>query len=130
MEFYLRLLLLPILPIMFAYLELGGNWHALRMLQKPSLWHLWGLVVFSVGYVLVVAIIAYFVKIHMGLLMVSYGFGFAFIAIFLELEWGSWPSFSSQLIGEYPLLWGVCVLAIVGFIGTSWLVFVIKAPPV
>ncbi|GEM_PF-2577244 len=119
----LRIFLVPIIPVLFAYLELGGNWFGLRLLQGgPTLWSVAGTVIFSVLYSLVAAFVAISLKVDIGLLMVNYGFGFSIISIFLTLNWGKLPSFSADLIRTNPLLWVIFGIAIVGFIVSSYLV--------
>ena len=111
-----RILVVPILPLMFAYLELGGNWFGLRLIQRgPSFWSVAGVIIFSVTYSLVAAAVAYKCKLNLGLLMVNYGFGFSVVSIFLILNWGKIPAFSAELVSTYPLLWGVAAVALVGF---------------
>lgn len=123
-----RILLVPFLPLIFAYLELGGNWFGLRLVQRgPSVWSVTGVIVFSVAYSLVAAVIAHKFKLNLGLLMVNYGFGFSVVSIFLTLNWGEIPEFSTELLSTYPLLWGVAAIAIVGFLISGFLV--VTAPP-
>jgi hypothetical protein len=123
METIIKIIALPFIPLVFAYLELGGNWFGLRLLQRgPSIWSIAGTVVFSVLYSLVSAFVAVKLKLDIGLLMVAYGFGFSIVAIFLQLEWGKLPSFSKELITKNPLLFLVAGIALVGFIISSYLV--------
>ncbi len=123
METILKIIILPFIPLVFAYLELGGNWFGLRLLQKgPNIWSVAGTIIFSVLYSLVAAFVALKLKIDIGLLMVAYGFGFSIVAIFLELEWGKLPSFSKDLIAKNPLLYLVALIALIGFIVSSYLV--------
>ncbi len=120
-----RIFLVPFLPILFAYLELGGNWFGLRLLQGgPSFWSIFGTIVFSVLYSIVAASFALVLKVDIGLLMVNYGFGFSIISIFLTLNWGKLPSFSVELIKANPFLWVIFGVAVVGFIGSAYLVVV------
>ena len=119
----LRALLLPVIPIVFAYLELGGNWFGLRLLQGGvSAWGVAGTVIFSVLYSLVAAFVAIRLHFNLALLMVNYGFGFSIIAIFLRLDWGHLPEFSAALIAQYPLLWLLAGIAVVGFLVSGYLV--------
>lgn len=122
-----KLLVTPLIPILFAYLELGGNWFGLRLLQGgPSIWSVAGTIIFSVLYSLTAAFVAIKLGLNLGLLMVAYGFGFSIISIFLFLEWGKLPSFSSELIKSYPLLWSIAGVALIGFILSSYLVITAK----
>ena len=123
-----RILLVPFLPLIFAYLELGGNWFGLRLVQRgPSVWSVAGVIIFSVAYSLVAAVVAHKFKFNLGLLMVNYGFGFSVVSIFLILNWGEIPEFSMKLVSTYPLLWGVAAIAIVGFLISGYLL--VTAPP-
>jgi hypothetical protein len=118
-----RLLLLPIIPLVFAYLELGGNWFGYKLLQGGvSAWSAMGTIVFSVLYSLVAAWVALKLQVDLGLLMVNYGFGFSIVAIFLKLEWGKIPSFSSALLTQYPLLSIVAIVSLIGFFISGYLV--------
>ena len=118
-----HLLLLPFLPLVFAYLELGGNWFGFRLLQGGmSVWSATGTIVFSVLYSLVAAYVALKMNINLGLLMVNYGFGFSIVSIFLKLEWGKIPSFSNELLMQHPLLAVVAIISLVGFLLSGYLV--------
>ena len=123
-----RILILPFLPLVFAYLELGGNWFGLRLVQRGlSVWSVTGVIIFSVAYSLVAAIVAHKLQLNLGILMVNYGFGFSIVSIFLMLEWGKIPEFSTVLVSTYPLLWGVAAVALIGFVLSGYLVII--APP-
>jgi ABC-type Fe3+ transport system permease subunit len=77
MNTWAKILLTPIIPVLFAYLELGGNWFGLRLLQRgPSLWSVAGTLIFSVLYSLTAAYISLKFGLNFALLMVAYGFGF------------------------------------------------------
>lgn len=122
---FARILLIPFVPILFAYLELGGNWFGLRLLQGgPNFWSITGTVVFSVLYSIVAAFVALSLKVDIGLLMVNYGFGFSIVSIFLTLNWGKLPSFSPELIKANPFLWVVFAVAVLGFLASAYLVVV------
>ena len=126
MQWY-GLLILPIIPVVFAYLELGGNWFGLRLLEKGiSPWSILGTVLFSVAYSLVSAFVALRMKFDLGLLMVSYGFGFSMIAIFLRLKLGELPAFSGELIKTHPSLWLVGLIAFLGFAVSSYILITSK----
>ncbi len=118
-----RIFLIPFIPILFAYLELGGNWFALRLLQGGlSLWSIIGTIIFSVLYSIVAAFVAIKLKVDIGLLMVNYGFGFSIISIFLTLAWGKLPFFSTELIKANPFLWVIFFIALAGFITSAYIV--------
>jgi hypothetical protein len=121
-----RLLILPIIPILFAYLELGGNWFAYRMLERPNLWAIIGTMIFSVLYSLVVAVIAKHMNIDLSLLMVNYGFGFAIVSLLIKLDWGKLPEFTSEILKANQNLWVVLFIAALGFVISAS--FVIKLP--
>jgi hypothetical protein len=123
----LRILITPIIPILYAYFELGGNWFAYRMFQGgANWWSVSGTIFFSVVYSLVSAFVAYKLKMDLGLLMVSYGFGFSIISILIKLEWGKIPEFSLDLLKAHPTLWAIAGIALIGFIASSYLVVVTK----
>lgn len=123
----LRILVTPLIPVLYAYFELGGNWFALRLLQKgASTWSVLGTIFFSVIYSLVSAFFAYKLKMDMGLLMVAYGFGFSIVAIFLKLDWGKIPEFSLELIKAHPTLYIVALIALIGFVVSSYMVITTK----
>ncbi len=123
----LKIFLLPLIPIVFAYFELGGNWFAYRLVQSGvSVWSVFGTIIFSVLYSLIAAIVSIKTKMDLGLLMVAYGFGFSIVAIFLRLEWGKIPSFSSKLLEAHSLLWVVAFVALGGFLISSYLVVTSK----
>lgn len=127
MDTWQKVLILPVIPIVLAYLELGGNWFGLRLIEKGiNPWSLIGIIVFSVGYSLVSACIALHMKLDLGLLMVSYGFGFSIIAILLRLEWGKLPAFSTELIKTHPSLWIVGTIALLGFLVSSYILITSK----
>lgn len=118
----LKILLLPVIPLVFAYFELGGNWFAYRLFQGgATVWSVTGTVVFSVLYALIAAVVALKTKMDLGLLMVAYGFGFSIVSIFLKLEWGKIPSFSAKLLEAHSLLWVVAFIALGGFLVSSYL---------
>ena len=118
-----RLVLLPFIPLLFAYLELGGNWFGYRLLQGGiTMWSVTGTVVFSVLYSLVAAFIAVKMQMDLGLLMVNYGFGFSIVSIFLKLEWGKIPSFSTNLLSLHPLLAIIALVSLIGFVMSGYLV--------
>ncbi len=109
----------PFIIVLFAYLELGGNWFGLRLIQGgPTFWSVTGTILFSVAYSLTTAVIVLRHNVDMGLLMVNYGFGFSIVSIFLKLEWGKIPTFSNELVRSHSFLWIVAAIAVVGF-GTS-----------
>ncbi len=124
---FIRLLILPIIPIIFAYLELGGNWFAYRMLERPAFWAVSGTLVFSTLYSIVAAFIAKKFQIDLSLLMVNYGFGFAIVSLLLKLDWGKLPEFTNEILKETPNLWVVLIIAAIGFFVSAS--FVINAPP-
>src|SRR5687768_203428 len=68
----IRVLVLPIIPIVFAYLELGGNWFAFRMIERQTVWSVTGTIFFSVVYSFVAAFVAKKFEINLALLMVNY----------------------------------------------------------
>lgn len=118
-----RLLLLPVIPLLFAYLERGGNLFGYRLLQGGiTVWSVTGTIVLSVLYSLVAAWVALKLKMDLGLLMVNYGFGFSMVSVFLRLEWGKIPSFSMETLTRHPLLWVVTLVAFVGFLMSGFLV--------
>jgi hypothetical protein len=124
---FIRLLILPIIPIIFAYLELGGNWFAYRMLERPVFWSMSGTLIFSTLYSIVAAFIAKKFQIDLSLLMVNYGFGFAIVSLLLKLDWGKLPEFTNEILKETPNLWFVLIIAAIGFFVSAS--FVINAPP-
>ncbi|MBW4512406.1 MAG: hypothetical protein KME64_38820 [Scytonematopsis contorta HA4267-MV1] len=124
---FIRLLILPIIPIIVAYLELGGNWFAYRMLEHPAFWAISGTLVFSTLYSIVAAFIAKKFQIDLSLLMVNYGFGFAIVSLLLKLDWGKLPEFTNEILKETPNLWIVLIIAAIGFFVSAS--FVINAPP-
>lgn len=127
MNTLMRILATPLIPILYAYFELGGNWFALRLFQRgANAWSVSGTFFFSVIYSLVSAFVALKLKMDMGLLMVCYGFGFSIISIFLQLEWGKIPNFSMSLITAHPTLWFIALIALVGFLVSSYLVVTTK----
>lgn len=126
-EIIVRVLITPLIPILYAYFELGGNWFALRMFQGgANLWSVTGTIFFSVIYSVVSAFVAYKLKMDMGLLMVAYGFGFSIIAIFLKLDWGKIPTFSTELIKSHPSLYFIAFIALLGFLVSSYMVVTTK----
>lgn len=127
MNIWLKIIVTPLIPVLFAYLELGGNWFGLRLLQRGfNLWSVLGTIIFSVLYSLTAAFVSIKLGFNLGLLMVAYGFGFSIVSIFLYLEWGKLPSFSTDLIKAYPLLWVVGAIALLGFLVSSFLVVTSK----
>jgi hypothetical protein len=125
--FAMRLLVLPIIPIVFAYLELGGNWFAYRMLERATLDMVAGVLVFSTLYAFVAALVARFLQVDMALLMVNYGFGFSIVAMLLKLEWGRLPEFTGALLQGDPRLWLLLAVALIGFVISA--IFVITSQP-
>ncbi|MEK7672338.1 MAG: hypothetical protein AAB373_00490 [Patescibacteria group bacterium] len=126
---WFKILLIPFIPIVFAYLELGGNWFGLRLLQGGAgLWSVFGTIIFSVLYSIVAAFVAINLKVDIGLLMVNYGFGFSIVSIFLTLNWGKLPSFSPELIKSNPFLWAIFAVAIIGFLMSAYLVITAPTP--
>lgn len=123
----IRVLILPIIPILFAYLELGGNWFAFRMIERQTFWSVTGTIFFSVVYSFVAAFVAKKFAINLALLMVNYGFGFAIISVLLKLDWGKIPEFTNENLIAYPMLWGVLVIALIGFLFSAYVV--ITSPP-
>jgi hypothetical protein len=126
-NFFIRLLILPIIPIIFAYLELGGNWFAYRMLERPVFWSISGTIVLSMVYSIVAALVAKKFQLDLSLLMVNYGFGFAIVSLLLKLDWGKLPEFTNDILKENPNLWIVLIIAVIGFFVSAG--FVINAPP-
>ncbi|MBE9171097.1 hypothetical protein IQ238_27470 [Pleurocapsales cyanobacterium LEGE 06147] len=123
---FLRLIVLPLIPILFAYLELGGNWFAYRMLARPNLWSISGTVIFSVLYSFVAAVIAKRMNIDLSLLMVNYGFGFAIVSLLIKLDWGKLPQFTNDILKNNPSLWIILFIAALGFFISAS--FVITSP--
>ena len=123
-----RLLTLPFIPILFsffAYLELGGNYYGYSLLERGINWKtISGLVIFSIGYSLATAVVAYRAQFDMTLLMISYGFGFTLTSIFLKLEWGKLPEFTLDNVRIDPWLWWVAVGTTIFLLYTSWKVIV------
>jgi hypothetical protein len=117
---------LPLIPILFAYLELGGNWFAYRMLARPNVWSISGTVIFSVLYSFVAALIAKRMNIDLSLLMVNYGFGFAIVSLLLKLDWGKLPEFTNEMLKNNPNLWIILFIAALGFFISAS--FVITSP--
>jgi hypothetical protein len=122
-----RVLTLPLIPIAFAYLELGGNWFAYRMIERQTLWSVGGTIFFSVVYSFVAAFVAKQFKIDLGLLMVNYGFGFAVVSLLIKLDWGKIPEFSGKMLQDTPALWIILLIGVLGFLASAY--FVITAPP-
>lgn len=122
----MRLIILPLIPILFAYLELGGNWFAYRMLDRLNLWSISGTVIFSVLYSFVAALIAKRMNIDLSLLMVNYGFGFAIVSLLLKLDWGKLPEFTNEILKNNPSLWIILSIAALGFFISAN--FVITSP--
>ena len=118
----IRILVLPVIPILFAYLELGGNWFAFRMIERQTVWSVTGTIFFSVVYSFVAAFVAKKFEINLALLMVNYGFGFAIISVLLKLDWGKIPEFTTENLVAYPMLWGVLAIALVGFLFSAYVV--------
>jgi hypothetical protein len=117
-----RLLVLPIIPLVFAYLELGGNWYAYRLLERPSAGMIAGALVFSVLYSFVAALVARTLQVDMALLMVNYGFGFSIVALLLRLEWGRLPELTGAMLQGDPRLWLLLAIAVAGFISSAFFV--------
>jgi hypothetical protein len=117
---------LPLIPILFAYLELGGNWFAYRMLARPNVWSISGTVIFSVLYSFVAALIAKRLDIDLSLLMVNYGFGFAIVSLLLKLDWGKLPQFTNEILKNNPSLLIILFIAALGFFISAS--FVITSP--
>lgn len=122
----MRLIVLPLIPILFAYLELGGNWFAYRMLDRLNLWSIGGTVIFSVLYSFVAALIAKRMNIDLSLLMVNYGFGFAIVSLLIKLDWGKLPQFTDDILKNNPNLWIILSIAALGFFISAS--FVITSP--
>jgi len=122
----MRLIVLPLIPILFAYLELGGNWFAYKMLDRLNLWSISGTVIFSVLYSFVAALIAKRMNIDLSLLMVNYGFGFAIVSLLLKLDWGKLPEFTNDILKNNPSLWIILFIAALGFFISAS--FVITSP--
>jgi hypothetical protein len=121
-----RILVLPLIPLVFAYLELGGNWFAYRMIERQTPWSVGGTILFSVLYSFVAAYVAKHFKIDLALLMVNYGFGFSVVSLLLKLEWGQIPQFTGEILQTTPGLWWILGLAVVGFIASAY--FVVTSP--
>ena len=115
-------LLLPLISLIFAYFELGGNWFAYRMIDKQTLWSIGGTAFFATVYSFVAAGIAKWRDVDLGLLMVNYGFGFSVISLLLKLEWNRVPEFTLDIIADDPALLGVLAIAVLGFIASGWFV--------
>ena len=113
---FIRLVILPIIPILFAYLELGGNWFAYRMLDRPNIWAISGTIVFSVLYSIVADVIAKQMNIDLSPLMVNYGFGFAIVSLLIKLDFGKLPEFTNEILRANPNLWIVLFIAALGFV--------------
>lgn len=122
-----RVLLLPLIPLVFAYLELGGNWYAYRLFERVAPATVIGVLVFSVAYSLVAAAVARFLKIDLSLLMVNYGFGFSILALLIRLEWGRLPEFTLDLLARLPALWLLLAIATAGFVVSAAFVILAKA---
>src|SRR5687767_11360952 len=118
----IRILVLPVIPILFAYLELGGNWFAFRMIERQTIWSVTGTIIFSVLYSFVAAYVAKKFAINLALLMVNYGFGFAIISVLLKLDWGKIPEFTNENLIATPSLWGVLLIALIGFLFSAYIV--------
>lgn len=121
-----RLLVLPVIPLIFAYLELGGNWFAYRMIERQTVWSVTGTIFFSVIYSFVAAYVAKQFKIDLALLMVNYGFGFSIVSLLLKLEWGRIPEFTSEVLMQTPALTSVLLIALLGFLVSAY--FVVMSP--
>lgn len=116
------IILLPIISLIFAYAELGGNWFAYRMIEQQTIWSVSGTIIFSTAYSFIAAGIAKWRKIDLGLLMVNYGFGFSIVSLLLKLEWNEIPQFTLELLNQHLGLLIVLVIAILGFVASGWFV--------
>ena len=121
-----RILVLPVIPLIFAYLELGGNWFAYRMIERQTVWSVTGTIFFSVVYSFVAAYVAKKFRIDLALLMVNYGFGFSIVSLLLKLEWGRVPEFTSEVLQATPALGVILLIALVGFVSSAY--FVVTSP--
>lgn len=123
----IRVLLLPVIPLVFAYLELGGNWYAYRLFERVAPATVIGTLAFSIAYSLVAAGVARYLELDLSLLMVNYGFGFAMVALLVRLEWGRLPEFTLDLLTRLPALWLLLVIAAIGFVISA--AFVVVSRP-
>src|SRR5688572_2845576 len=121
-----RILVLPVIPLIFAYLELGGNWFAYRMIERQTVWSVTGTIFFSVVYSFVAAYVAKKFRIDLALLMVNYGFGFSIVSLLLKLEWGRVPEFTSEVLQATPALGVILLIALVCFVSSAY--FVVTSP--
>lgn len=118
----LKAVLLPFMPLVFAYLEQGGNLFAEKTLDQPTPRNLMTTFFFSVIYAFVAAAVATWLQIDLALLMINYGFGFAMVALLLELEWQRLPTFTLRRVHENPHLRLPLGMALVGFVVSAYFV--------
>jgi hypothetical protein len=124
----LKRLVLVALPLLFAYLELGGNWFAYRLLERRTAWSISGVIVFSVLYSIVAAYAAKALRVDLKYLMINYGFGFTLIATVLELEWGKLPALTVSTLRQNRDLYPVVFIAALGFLWSF--VILLRSPSV
>lgn len=115
-------LLLPLIALVFAYLELGGNWFAYRMIERQTIWSVGGTAVFATAYSFIAASIAKWRNVDLGLLMVNYGFGFSIMSLILKLKWNKIPEPTLEHIQDIPMLLLVLAIALVAFVMSAWFV--------
>jgi hypothetical protein len=121
-EMAIRILILPTIPVLFAYLEQGGNLYAEKTIGNPTLRNLLVTLFFSVIYSFVAAIVSRSMGVNLALMMINYGFGFSIVSMLLELKWRSVPTFSLQRIKENPRSKWSLIIAVLGFASSAYFV--------
>jgi len=121
-DVFLRLLTLPFIPLLFAYLEQGGNLYAEQTLEVPTPRNLGITFVFSVLYSFVAALVATSLHVNLAIMMVNYGFGFSIVSLLLDLQWNRLPNFTRRRLAANPNLRIPLAIALVGFIASAYFV--------
>jgi len=119
---WVRLIFLPVIPILFAYLEQGGNLYAQLTIAKPTLRNFVVTFFFSVIYSFVAAYVSIVLDVSLALMMINYGFGFSAISLLLDLEWNKLPHFTLHRIRANPNLRIPLGIAILGSVTSAYFV--------
>lgn len=119
---WFRIVLLPVIPILFAYLEQGGNLYAEQTIEKPTLRNMVVTFFFSVIYAFVAAFVSTLLDVDFALMMINYGFGFSIISLLLDLGWNELPHFTLDRVRANPKLRILLVIAVFGSVVSAYFV--------
>jgi hypothetical protein len=122
----MQFLFLPFITFIFAYLELGGNYYAIKLLENKSPnWVILivNTIIFSVLYSITTALFQQYTKLNMQLLMIHYGIAFSIVSMFFDIEWGKIPSLNLAIFDRGSIFLLLLLYLLMGYVLTFFILF-------